>query len=179
MSADEQRLAELALVENIQRENLTAIEEAKAYVQIMRSSGMTQEELALRVGKSQSTVANKVRLLNLPQEIQEAVASRQITERHARALLSVVPGQQKEVYDQIVRRGMNVRQTEQLIETMKEKKEKPEPRKPVFRGVARNVKIAVNTVYQAVEMIRRTGIVVDTEEAETDTDVRIIIKFPK
>ena len=74
---------------------------------------------------------------------------------------------------------MNVRQTEQLIETMKEKKEKPEPRKPVFRGVARNVKIAVNTVYQAVEMIRRTGIVVDTEEAETDTDVRIIIKFPK
>lgn len=179
MSADEQRLAELALVENIQRENLTAIEEAKAYVQIMRSSGMTQEELALRVGKSQSTVANKVRLLNLPQEIQEAVASRQITERHARALLSVVPGQQKEVYDQIVRRGMNVRQTEQLIETMKEKKEKREPRKPVFRGVARNVKIAVNTVYQAVEMIRRTGIVVDTEEAETDTDVRIIIKFPK
>ena len=146
---------------------------------VMSADEQRLAELALRVGKSQSTVANKVRLLNLPQEIQEAVASRQITERHARALLSVVPGQQKEVYDQIVRRGMNVRQTEQLIETMKEKKEKPEPRKPVFRGVARNVKIAVNTVYQAVEMIRRTGIVVDTEEAETDTDVRIIIKFPK
>ena len=130
MSADEQRLAELALVENIQRENLTAIEEAKAYVQIMRSSGMTQEELALRVGKSQSTVANKVRLLNLPQEIQEAVASRQITERHARALLSVVPGQQKEVYDQIVRRGMNVRQTEQLVKRLQSQKPEPEKKAP-------------------------------------------------
>ena len=71
MSADEQKLAELALVENIQRENLTSIEEAKAYIQIMRSAGMTQEELAAKRGKSQSTIANKVRLLNLPDEIQE------------------------------------------------------------------------------------------------------------
>ena len=68
MSADEQKLAELALVENIQRENLTSIEEAKAYIQIMRSAGMTQEELAAKMGKSQSTIANKVRLLNLPDD---------------------------------------------------------------------------------------------------------------
>ena len=97
MSADEQKLAELALVENIQRENLTSIEEAKAYIQIMRAAGMTQEELAAKMGKSQSTIANKVRLLNLPDEIQEGISSRKITERHARALLSVEPDKQQEV----------------------------------------------------------------------------------
>ena len=105
MSADEQKLAELALVENIQRENLTSIEEAKAYIQIMRSAGMTQEELAAKMGKSQSTIANKVRLLNLPDEIQEGISSRKITERHARALLSVEPDKQQEVYEKIVKKG--------------------------------------------------------------------------
>ena len=179
MSADEQKLAELALVENIQRENLTSIEEAKAYIQIMRSAGMTQEELAAKMGKSQSTIANKVRLLNLPDEIQEGISSRKITERHARALLSVEPDKQQEVYEKIVKKGMNVRQAEQLITSMKETPQtKPEAKKPVFKGFARNIKIAVNTIYQAVEMVRRTGIAIETEEAETDNDVRIIIKFP-
>lgn len=179
MEADNQQLAELALVENIQRENLTSIEEAKAYVQIMQDSLMTQEELAEKLGKSQSTIANKIRLLNLPEEIQEGISSRKITERHARALLSVKPEEQVDAFNKIVQRGMNVRQTEQYIESTKEKGEKPEEKKPVFKGFARNTKIAVNTVYQAVEMIRKTGIQLETEEAETENDVRIIIKFPK
>ena len=158
MSADEQKLAELALVENIQRENLTSIEEAKAYIQIMRS----------KMRKPQSTIANKVRLLNLPDEIQEGISSRKITERHARALLSVEPEKQQEVYEKIVKKGMNVRQAEQLITSMKETPQtKPEAKKPVFKGFARNIKIAVNTIYQAVEMVRRTGIAIETEEAET------------
>ena len=181
MTADEQMMAELALVENIQRENLTSIEEAKAYVQIMRSSQLTQEELASRVGKSQSTIANKVRLLNLPEEIQEGISQRKITERHARALLSVAPEQQAEVFHKIVKKGMNVRQTELMINDLKADKgeKKQEKKKPVFKGFTRNIKIAVNTIYQAVEMIRRTGITIDTEEQETDQDVRIIIKFPR
>ena len=141
--------------------------------------GLTQEELAAKMGKSQSTIANKVRLLNLPDEIQEGISSRKITERHARALLSVEPDKQQEVYEKIVKKGMNVRQAEQLITSMKETPQtKPEAKKPVFKGFARNIKIAVNTIYQAVEMVRRTGIAIETEEAETDNDVRIIIKFP-
>ena len=146
----------------------------------MRSAGMTQEELAAKMGKSQSTIANKVRLLNLPDEIQEGISSRKITERHARALLyGSKPDKQQEVYEKIVKKGMNVRQAEQLITSMKETPQtKPEAKKPVFKGFARNIKIAVNTIYQAVEMVRRTGIAIETEEAETDNDVRIIIKFP-
>lgn len=117
--------------------------------------------------------------MNLPDEIQEGISSRKITERHARALLSVEPDKQQEVYEKIVKKGMNVRQAEQLITSMKETPQtKPEAKKPVFKGFARNIKIAVNTIYQAVEMVRRTGIAIETEEAETDNDVRIIIKFP-
>ncbi len=89
IDADEVQMAEMALVENIQRENLSAIEEAKAYVQIMKTSGISQSQLALKVGKSQSAVANKIRLLQLEEEVQQAVSARQITERHARALLGV------------------------------------------------------------------------------------------
>ena len=78
-----------------------------------------------------------------------------------------------------LKKGMNVRQAEQLITSMKETPQtKLEAKKPVFKGFARNIKIAVNTIYQAVEMVRRTGIAIETEEAETDNDVRIIIKFP-
>ena len=85
MNVSEANMAELALVENIQRENLSAIEEAKAYVQIMKVSGCTQSELALKVGKSQSSIANKIRLLNLSENVQNAVSSKIITERHARS----------------------------------------------------------------------------------------------
>lgn len=89
MDADEVQMAEMALVENIQRENLSAIEEAKSYVEIMKYAGINQSQLALRVGKSQSSIANKIRLLNLDEEVQEAVSARRISERHARALLGL------------------------------------------------------------------------------------------
>ena len=95
MDVSEANMAELALVENIQRENLSAIEEAKAYLQIMKVSGCTQSELALKVGKSQSSVANKIRLLNLSENVQNAVSSKIITERHARSLLKLNEKQQK------------------------------------------------------------------------------------
>mgnify|MGYP000721334260 FL=1 len=89
MDANDIQMAEMALVENIQRENLSAIEEAKSYVDIMRFTGVNQSELALRVGKSQSAIANKIRLLQLDENIQNAVSAHQITERHARALLGL------------------------------------------------------------------------------------------
>ncbi len=177
METSDDQLAERALVENIQRENLSAIEEAKAYMAILEKTGMTQEEMALRMGKSQSTIANKIRLLNLPQEIQDAIASRQLTERHARALLKLDGTAQENAYQKIVKQGYNVRQSEELIEQILTPKETK--KKQSLKGITRNLRIAFNTVYSAVNMIKKTGIKIETEEMETENDVRIIIKFPK
>lgn len=172
MNATEQQMAELALVENIQRDNLSAIEEAKAFLQIMKITGCTQSELAMKMGKSQSSVANKIRLLSLDANVQNAVSSKIITERHARSLLGVNAEKQQEILDQIVKKGLNVAQTEKIVQ--QEKKEKPK-----VKGFARDIKIAINTIRQAVQMIVRTGIQVELSEEETDHDYRMIVRFPK
>lgn len=177
LSPSENEAAEMALVENIQRDDLTAVEEAKAYVQIMRQSGLTQEQVALRVGKSQSAIANKIRLLNLPDEIQQAVANQELTERHARALLQLDKTQQIQAYHYIVDRNLNVRQSEAYINTLNSNKE---PKKQqVTKGFTRNTQIGINTILQSVEMIKKMGIDVVSETDETLTDVRVIVRFPK
>ena len=103
IDADEVQMAEMALVENIQRENLSAIEEANAYVQIMKTTGISQSQLALKLGKSQSSIANKIRLLQLDEEVQQAVTARRITERHARALLALPKEKQEQAMETIVK----------------------------------------------------------------------------
>jgi len=178
LSPGENQAAEMAMVENIQRENLTAVEEAKGYVQIMRQAGMTQEELAKRVGKSQSAIANKIRLLNLPQEVQDAVADRKLSERHARALLALPAEKQTAAYHYVEDRSLNVRQTEAYVEKVAGAKKKNR-RKTTTRGFARSTQIGINSVNQCVNMIRKMGIDVVAEQEETLTDVRIIIRFPK
>lgn len=178
LSPGENQAAEMAMVENIQRENLTAVEEAKGYVQIMRQANLTQEELAKRVGKSQSAIANKIRLLNLPQEVQEAVADRKLSERHARALLALPAEKQAAAYHYVEDRSLNVRQTEAYVEKIAGAKKKSR-RKTKTKGFARSTQIGINSVNQCVNMIRKMGIDVVTEQEESLTDVRIIIRFPK
>ena len=115
--ADEQDSAIIALVENVQRENLGFMEEAQAYNRLIEEYGMTQSELALRVGKKQSTISNKIRLLALPEDIQDELISNRLTERHARALLKLSEdGLRRYVIERVVSHGLNVRQTEKLIE---------------------------------------------------------------
>lgn len=110
-----QQMLELALVENIQRADLNPLEEAEAYAQLMEEFGLTQEAVAERVGKSRTAVANIVRLLNLPQEAREALAAGDISEGHARALLSLKKQrEQLSLLATILNRGLNVRQTEAL-----------------------------------------------------------------
>ena len=171
MDPSEQSAAQMALVENIQRENLTAIEEAKAYIQIMRQSNLTQDMLAKKLGKSQSTIANKIRLLNLPMEIQEGVSSKIITERHARALLKVDEDKIEDVFLVIVNRKYNVAKSEEYIKSLGNKSH--------IKGVGASAAIALNTFKKTYEDCKKVGIDIDLNTREYDDYVKIEIKIKK
>jgi len=114
---------ELALIENIQREDLNAIEEAEAYQRLIEHHGLTQEELAQRVGKDRSTIANALRLLRLPDSIKEAVASGSLSMGHARALLGLTDdGDLRKAAERVVREDLSVRQVEELVQRLKGKR---------------------------------------------------------
>ena len=121
---DDKESSKVALLENLQRKNLNAIEEAKTYQKILEIDEMTQEELAKTMGKSQSAVANKLRLLSLPDEIQDALMKDKISERHARALLNIEdPEKQKEMLKKITTEKMTVRKLEAEIKQLNGKEE--------------------------------------------------------
>ena len=116
--------AEVAIVENIQRKNLSALEEAKSYKKLLDRGYLTQEELAARMGKTQGSISNKLRLLNLTDEVQDALLNNEISERHARSLLRVEnPEDQVEVLRTIIRERLNVRDTDRLIDSLKQTEE--------------------------------------------------------
>jgi ParB family chromosome partitioning protein len=177
MNTDDNQVAQLALIENIQRENLSSIEEADAYQQILKSKKWTQERLAQTLGKSQSAIANKIRLLQLPEDIQLGVMNRKISERHARALLQVNQDMQLSIYQQIISKKLNVAQTEKLIDDVNILKTKK--RKPKTKGVTKQVLIAKNTLLQAIAMIERSGIKVRKEEIDSDDEYSIIVHLKK
>ncbi len=122
---DDNKSAEIALVENIQRRNLTAIEEAKSYRNLLDRGYMTQEQLAAKMGVSQSTIANKLRLLNLSQEVQDALLEEKISERHARSLLAIPKEEQNEWLKKIIDKRMTVRQLDLEIKKYKNEDENP------------------------------------------------------
>ena len=117
---DDENVMEMALVENIQREDLNAIDIALAYAHLLDQEGMTQEKVADRVGKSRVAVANYLRLLKLPAQVQMALQKKTIDMGHARALLSLdSPSQQLEVFEEIQRVGASVRQVEEMVKKLK------------------------------------------------------------
>jgi len=126
--ATPQEMLELALVENIQRADLNPLEQATAYRHLMDDFGLTQEQVAERVGKSRVTVANSVRLLRLPDEIKSSLAQGQITEGHARAILALDrPDEQRGIWEAILKQGLNVRQTEEMVRRLVAR---PKPKRP-------------------------------------------------
>lgn len=112
-----EQMATLALIENIQREELTPIEEAYAYQELLSINNLTQDELAKSLGKTQATVANKLRLLKLSSKVIDAINSKRITERHGRAMVKLDPSAQEKILNQILTQSLNVSQTEERIET--------------------------------------------------------------
>lgn len=170
--------ASMALIENLQREGLTAIEEATAYQQLIDLHGLTQESLAQRLGKGQSTIANKLRLLQLPQSVQEALLNKQLTERHARALLGLnSPELQNKVLREIIDKELNVKQTENRVQQLNNKRPKTKRKKRV--GFSRDTRLALNTIRQSVDMVSKTGLEISTQEREHDQYIEFIIKVPK
>ncbi|GMA63678.1 nucleoid occlusion protein [Alicyclobacillus fastidiosus] len=174
--------ASAALIENLQREGLTPIEEAVAYQQLLELHGLTQESLAQRLGKGQSTIANKLRLLNLPEAVQASLLTKTITERHARALLAI-PSEdmQIELLQECVDKGWNVKQMEERVKAklaglQQEGQKRGRPRR---RGLSKDVRLAVNTIRQSLEMIESNGLTVDYEEADEEEYYQFTIRVPK
>lgn len=146
--ASEEEAGMIALVENIQRENLGYIEEAKAYQALMEAYQIPQQELARRLGKNQSTISNKIRILNLPEDIQRLLVEHRLTERHARALLKLDDDDmRRQVIEKVIRHQFNVRQTEKLVEECLMRREKMEREKNKVLRIS--CKLYINTLKKA------------------------------
>ncbi|WP_061811183.1 nucleoid occlusion protein [Rossellomorea vietnamensis] len=170
--------ASVALIENLQREELSPIEEAIAYGKLLELHDLTQEALAQRLGKGQSTVANKLRLLKLPEEIQSALLDKQITERHARALIPLKNAEKQiQLIQEIIEKSLNVKQTEDRVVKMQEgTTQKPKPKRKAF---SKDMRIAVNTIRQSLSMVSDSGINLDSEEEEHEEFYQFTIRIPK
>lgn len=156
--ADE-RLLEVTLIENIQREDLSAIEIARAFERLVKEVGLNHEEIARRTGKDRSTITNMLRLLRLPQDVQQLVAEHRLSMGHARAILALPTGDlQRQVAEKAASQGMSVRQVERMVQKMTEPRE---PKEPDDASPDPNTKAAVEALEQAlgtrVRIVTRSG----------------------
>ena len=175
--------AVVALVENIQRENLSFMEEAEAYRNLLYQHGLTQEELALSIGKTQSSVANKVRLLKLSKLIREIIKDHRLSERHARALLRLkTEEEQLKALEKITTKNLNVQQTDELIDSMLEPEETAlqSIKRPILKTTSlKDMRLFTNTMRHAVELMRRHGIEAKSIETEYEEYIEYVITVPK
>lgn len=175
--------AVLALIENLQRENLNFLEESQAYYSIMQDYHYTQQELAKTLGKSQSTVANKLRVLKLPEAVQKILVENHLTERHARALLKLSREEdQLQILKKVVKQELNVKRTEQLIEQMlvelaNEEMIKHKENQKV-KTYIRDMRLVTNTITEAVNLIQQAGIDAKYTMKEQTDSYEIRIKIP-
>ena len=171
---DDKNSAELALIENLQREDLNCIEVAEGYRRLLDEFGMTQEQLAQRLGSSQSSIANKLRLLKLPESVRHIVSQEMLGERQARALLSLKSeADQLKALEKIVADGLNVRQTEDLVRKMLEE-DKPTQKVRRFHP---DVRLLRNSVRRLVADMREGGSVIDFKEQVVDDTLEMVIRI--
>lgn len=173
----EEQMATLALIENIQREELTPIEEAHAYQELLRINKLTQDELAKSLGKTQATVANKLRLLKLSKKVIEAINSKKITERHGRAMVKLDESAQEKILSQILSQNLNVSQTEEKIDTyLKIKKDV----KPVSGNANYDAqKLVIKLTKEIAKLEEKYGIDLNKEEEENMENIVIKVTIPR
>lgn len=174
-------LAAVALIENLQREDLNFVEEAEGYKRLIEEFNLTQEVLAQRLGKSQSTIANKLRILKLPGEIIDEFKNGKLTERHARSLLRLESVEkQKEALNMMVDLQLNVKEADALVEKfVMEGQEKPKNHKILKKVVIRDMRIFLNTIRQAIQIIEKAGLSPEVEETEGNGFWEVRIRLPK
>lgn len=170
-----QEVASMALIENLQREGLTAIEEATAYQQLLHLNKMSQVELAKGLGKSQSFIANKMRLLRLTEVVQEMLLERVITERHGRALVGLPDTVQIKFATQIVYEQLSVKETEQLVKSYKSSLASADAK---AKRSAKEIKKALKTIKKSLASINSEGLDLKTVEEDHEGYHRIIIDIP-
>lgn len=177
--------AVIALIENLQRKELGFFEEAEGYYHLICDHGMTQEEVAAKTGKKQSTVANKLRILKLSPYLKKIVSENQLTERHARALLRLPDEElQWKALMKIVEKNMNVRAADEYIDALlgeeaeKEKEQAVMPT-PVVKRKKNDFRIFLNTIDKALEMVREAGVNPQTKRKEYDKYYEYTIRIDK
>ena len=182
MTMTDNKSALMAMVENLQRQNLSFIEEAEGYSCLVNDYGLTQDELAKKVGKSQSAVANKLRILRLPPHILKTIYENGLTERHARALLKI-PDEviQKSILDKVISQELNVKNTEALVNEMAEKIKNSEVFEIEKKGIhsVSDSRLIINTVKKTVDVINKTGVDARYTIDETENGTEITIFVPK
>ena len=176
MAASEQDSSALALVENLQRRDLDFFEEAWGFKKLIDTFGLTQEEAARKVGKTQSAVANKLRLLKLSQENIRMIRDGGLTERHARALLRITEEKARlQATAYIIEHQFNVSRTEQYIDKLLEQ---PVEEKRTVLRLIKDVRLFLNTVDKAVGMMKLSGVDAKVEKEEKDNGMLLHILIP-
>lgn len=175
----EEDSALLALMENLQRRDLDCWEEAQAIARLISRYGLSQEEAARRLGRAQPTVANKLRLLRLPEDVRALLRENGLTERHARALLRLQdPEVQRRAAGDMVRRGMNVAQAEAYVEKLLQSAQVTPPRgRSTY--IIKDVRLFLNSVDRGLHLMRQAGVDAGWNRQDTDREILLTIRIPK
>ena len=187
LDVDMEESSLIALVENLQRRDLDYIEEAEGLAQLIQTFDMSQEEAARRVGKSQSAVANKLRILKLPREMLDRLKQAGLSERHARALLRLGSNRERyEVLEHIIQNELTVARTEEYIDAylsiptpMEDivMESKVQPPKPLY--VIKDIRLFLNTLHRGIAILKQSGLDAQVEQDGTETEAVITIRIPK
>ena len=185
-SAYEQDSAVIAMMENLQRENLHYMEEAEGYQNLIRDHGLSQDELARKLGKNQSTIANKMRILKLPMPVKRLLLQHNLTERHARALLRLHDEEmQIKIVHVIVQQSLNVKATEELVERTISRlygiaEEEPEEKTSRIRsGFVRDTRLFVNSIKTVVKQMTEAGVAAKMEASEVEGGMELRVWIPR
>lgn len=180
LAVDSRRSAELAIIENLQREDLNLFEQAQAIASLLDLYAMTQEEIARKLSVSQSYVANKLRILRLSQYERELILKNNLTERHARALLRIpTQSDRLTVLQEMIARGMNVSAAEEFVEQYLNRANNVRKHAKKPRVIIKDIRIFYNTIDRAIGTVRRAGIDIVSEKTELPDAVELKIRIPK